>query len=86
MPLTKNNTTTKDKIFVAFFQVVAQFLVTKRERELDCYYQKVNSRTALRIAERPNTRNLDKKIVFKKTSEILAFDREQPMSHHKGKF
>ena len=76
MPLTKINTRTKGKIFVAFFQVLAQFLFTKGETELDCYKQKVNSRAALRIAEQPNARNLGEKVVFKKISEMLVFDRE----------
>ena len=51
MRLKKTNLTTMGKTFADFFLVLAQFLVTASETELDHYHQKVNARAGLRIAE-----------------------------------
>ena len=51
MRLKKTNLITMGKTFADFFLVLAQFLVTARETELDHYHQKVNARVGLRIAE-----------------------------------
>ena len=37
------------------FHVLAHFLYTTGETELDCYYQKVSARVASRVAERLKT-------------------------------
>ena len=60
------------------FHVIAQFVFTTSEAELDYYKQTVNSGVALRVAEQPKTWDLRKLGNFKKIPEMLWTDGEYP--------
>ena len=51
MPLTKTNLTAMGRTFVAFLHVLAQFLFTANETELDVYHEKVNTQVASWVAK-----------------------------------
>ena len=74
------------KCIYRLFQVLAQFIFTTSETELDYHDQKVNVRVASWVAEWLKTLDLKKLKNFKKTSEILRFDSEHPACHQKSIF
>ena len=58
------------------FHVLAQFLFTISETELEYYHQNMKVRVASRVAERLKTSNLRKLGNFKKIAEMFLFDGE----------
>ena len=68
------------------FPILAEFLFTASEIELDHYYQKVGVRVAKWVAERVKTYDLRKLRNFCKNPEMLGFDGEYPADYPKGKF
>ena len=74
-----------DKI-LGLFYVLAQFLFTTSEMELDYYHQKVRVRVASRVAKRLKTYDLKKLENFKKVFAMLGFDDEYLARNTKAKF
>ena len=68
------------------FQVLAQFLDTKSETELNYYHQKLIVLVASQVFEQPETKHSRKLRSFKKIFEILQLDSEYPISQTKHKF
>ena len=64
------------------FHVLAQFLFTISETELNYYHQKVN----VRVAKRLKTYNLRKLGNFKIIFKMLEFNGEYPLGHPKAIF
>ena len=71
--------------FCSLFHVLAQFLFTTSETELDNYHQKLNVKFASRVVGRLKTEGLRKLGNFKKIPEMLGFDIEYSAST-KAKF
>ena len=62
---------------------LAQFAFTTSETELDWYHQKVNTRVASQVVERPKTQDLRKLGSYKKIHEMFGFNGEYPAVHPK---
>ena len=65
----------------SFFHVLAQFLFTTSETEIDYYHQKVNV-----VAERLRTYDRRELGNFKKILLMLGFDGEYSAGHPNAKF
>ena len=50
-----------EKNICRLFRILAQFIFATNEREIDCYYQKVNKRIVSQVAERLKFWNLKKR-------------------------
>ena len=68
------------------FSLLAQFVHTTSEMELDYHHQKVNVRVASRVSERLMTQEIRKLRSFKKITEMFGFNGEYPAVHPKVKF
>ena len=66
--------------------VLAKFLFTTSETELDYYHKKVNVRVTSRVAERLKTQDFRKFENFKKIPEMLRFDGKYPANTQKANF
>ena len=68
------------------FQVLAQFLDTKSETELNYYHQKVIVQVASQVVEQPDTIHFRKLGSFNKIFEMLQFDGDYTTTTPKHKF
>ena len=68
------------------FHILAQFILTTNETELDYYHHRVNVRVASRVAERLKSQDLRKLGNFRKIHEMLGFNGEYPAAYPKAKF
>ena len=64
-------------------KILAQFVFTASETELDYYHQKKNIRVASRVPERLKTYNLRKLGDLKRIPEMLGFDGQYSAAHPK---
>ena len=67
-------------------RVLAHYLFTTSEMELDYYHQHVNVRVASQVTESRKTFEVKKLENFNKISEMLGFDGEYTTAHPQGKF